>query len=83
MQIHALVQGRRYALIDTDMKYQKIDNAAVAATRRAAMVADKKPAPKMSCNFCGFTVGKGALWCSTDCANDYEAERRALTVEGG
>jgi predicted nucleic acid-binding Zn ribbon protein len=47
------------------------------------MAAGRTPRPKLSCNFCGHVVGKGAIWCSTDCAKDYEAERNALTVEGG
>jgi hypothetical protein len=85
-QYHVYARGR-CALIHDDgitmTKYEKIDVASVANARRVAMVEGRAPTPKLKCNFCGHVVGKGALWCSTDCAKDYEAERRMLTTEGG
>lgn len=55
--------------------------------RRAAILARTKLYPKGACHFCGYRLGKGALWCSTDCATEYEKERVDLlepkTVEFG
>jgi hypothetical protein len=50
--------------------------AEIDATRRAAILDRVKPAPKGCCHFCGYRVdARGALWCSTDCATEYEKER--------
>jgi len=60
----------------------KIDSA-----RRAAILARVILIPKGCCHFCGYQLGKGALWCSTGCATDYERERIDLlepkTIEFG
>lgn len=50
--------------------------AEVDATRRAEILARAKLVPKGCCHFCGYRLGaKGALWCATDCAFEYEKER--------
>lgn len=50
--------------------------AEIDAARRAAILARVKPAPKGCCHFCEYRVdARGALWCSTDCATEYEKER--------
>lgn len=50
--------------------------AEIDAARRADILARVKPAPKGCCHFCGYRVdARGALWCSTDCATEYEKER--------
>jgi hypothetical protein len=59
-------------------KYERIDRAAVAAARRVDILAGRTPAPKLACNFCGAVVGRGALWCSSDCAREHELERQAV-----
>jgi hypothetical protein len=50
--------------------------AEVDANRRAEILARAKLVPKGCCHFCGYRLGtKGALWCATDCAVEYEKER--------
>jgi hypothetical protein len=48
----------------------------IDAARRAAILARTKLIPKGACHFCAYRLhAKGALWCSTDCATEYEKER--------
>jgi hypothetical protein len=50
--------------------------AEIDAARRAAILARVKLVPKGCCHFCAYRLhAKGALWCSTDCATEYEKER--------
>jgi hypothetical protein len=51
------------------------DTASVDAQRRADIMSGRAPIPKLACHYCGFRIGKGALWCCEACARDYEAER--------
>lgn len=51
----------------------------IDAARRAAILARTKLIPKGACHFCGYRLhAKGALWCATDCATEYEKERAEL-----
>jgi hypothetical protein len=50
----------------------------IAAERRAAILAGARLIPKSCCHFCAYAVPRGALWCSTLCAQDFEAERKDL-----
>ena len=53
--------------------------AEIDAARRAAILARTKLVPKGCCHFCGYRLSaKGALWCATDCATEYEKERVEL-----
>lgn len=61
--------------------YEKTDPATVAAKRRNDMVSGRSLVPAGGCHFCGHMVGKGALWCSTGCAQDYATERQAVRTE--
>lgn len=53
-----------------------MSRAEIDAARRAAILARSKLIPKGACHFCGYKLhAKGALWCATDCATEYEKER--------
>lgn len=49
--------------------------AEIDAARRAAILAGAKLYPKGACRYDGHRLGKGALWCAKDCADQYEKER--------
>lgn len=53
------------------------------AERLALYLAHKKPHPKYRCNFCGLSVPPKALWCSTSCAMEFQAEKQELTARDG
>lgn len=82
MQYRAIRSGKVTLILDTEQddmgKYDRVDAATVAARRRADILAGRDLIPSMACHYCGAEVGKGALWCSTDCAKDYAAERKAV-----
>jgi hypothetical protein len=59
-------------------KYERRDRASVDAQRRDEMISGCNLVPRERCHYCDFTVGKGALWCSTGCATDYAKERAEL-----
>lgn len=62
------------------MKYQPRDWAAFRAARDAAIVVGTPIVPKLECHMCGWEIPKGALWCSTLCAQDHADRRRELTA---
>jgi hypothetical protein len=77
MEYHAMKGGHVVLVYADDMhKYERIDSATVAATRRADILAGRALVPKGTCHFCGCVVGRGPLWCSTGCAQEYTAERQ-------
>lgn len=83
MQFHAYRNSVETLILDTEVdnmaNYDKIDPATVAAKRRADIIAGRNLLPSMACHYCGTHIGKGALWCSTACAEDYAAERVAIS----
>ncbi len=46
----------------------------ISDARQADIRAGVKVYAKGHCHFCGYSVGKGALWCSAPCAGDYACE---------
>lgn len=62
------------------MKYAPLDAAAVATKRADEIASGRALRPNLLCHYCGFTVGPGALWCCTGCAQDYMAERAAASI---
>lgn len=52
--------------------------AEIAAARKAAILAHAPLIPKGECHCCGWELPKPALWCATQCALDYEAEKAEL-----
>lgn len=48
--------------------------------REAEMRAGKQIVPTGACHYCDWELGKGALWCSSECASDFAAERSALDL---
>lgn len=62
------------------MSYKPRPYALVDAERKAAILAGKPSnVPKGECHMCGWRLAPGGLWCSTQCATDYAAERKELT----
>lgn len=55
-----------------------LTQAEIDAARRAAIEAGAKLWPKLQCHYCASPLGRGALWCRTDCATEYHAEAAAL-----
>ena len=60
------------------MSYKARTSAEIAAARTADIQAGKPIVAKGECHMCGWSLGKGALWCSAPCAEDYAAEVKAL-----
>lgn len=53
--------------------------AQISAARKAAILAGAPLIPKGECHMCAWkNIPPRALWCSTCCAKDYEAERKDL-----
>lgn len=82
MKFYAYHNGVETLILDTEIddmaKYDKIDPTTVATKRRADIVAGRALLPSMACHYCGSSVGKGALWCCSECAQDYAAEKDAV-----
>lgn len=53
--------------------------ADIIAARTAAILAGAKIYPKGECHMCAWPFQHKELYCSTACAQDYEAERSRLT----
>lgn len=53
----------------------------IMAARQEFIKGGGKPAPKEVCNFCDYRVPRGALWCSSACAEDFDVERKELLQE--
>lgn len=60
------------------MSYQPRDQVAWRAARTAEILAARPLVARCECPMCGWALGRGALWCSTACADDYAAERARL-----
>lgn len=58
-------------------------NSEQAKAARMAARDGKPVVPNGCCRFCMYKVPPRALWCSTECAQDYAAETRQLQAEGG
>lgn len=81
MDYHAITRNGVYLIHSDDMgKYDKIDPAAVTAQRRADIKAGKPLLPKQACHFCGYSVPRLALWCSSECAVSHANERAELAA---
>lgn len=53
--------------------------AEIKVARQAAILAHAPLVPKGECHMCAWTrIPKGALWCSSSCCLDYEAEKDEL-----
>lgn len=50
----------------------------IAATRRDAILKRAPIIPKERCHCCDWPIPKLALWCSSSCATDYEAEKAEI-----
>ena len=48
------------------------------AARRAAILARAALIPKHECHYCGTPIAPRALWCATEHATLYEAEKAEL-----
>ena len=59
------------------MSYKARTSAEIAAARTAAIQASKPIVAKGECHMCGWSLGKGALYCSAMCASDFAAEVKA------
>jgi hypothetical protein len=57
------------------MTYRAKPPHEIAGARREAIASGAKLIPVGHCHCCFWQVPKGALWCSTSCAQDYEKER--------
>lgn len=52
----------------------------IDTARAAAIAAGAKLWPKLQCHYCASPLGRGALWCRTDCATEYHAEAQSLAA---
>lgn len=53
--------------------------AEIKAARRDAILSRAPVIPKGACHHCAWELLlKGALWCSADCAEQYEAEKAEI-----
>lgn len=52
--------------------------AEIAAARRRSILAHAGLWAKGVCHYCATPLPKGALWCRTDCATRYHAEKAEL-----
>lgn len=76
VDLHLLAPDGDYLLYSDDMK----PYAQIAAERRQAILDRKQLVPNGTCHYCGYAVPKLAHWCGTPCAQDYAAEKEALSV---
>lgn len=53
--------------------------AEISAARREAILTGAAIIPKGACHMCAWErIPSRALWCSAQCCQDYEAERKEL-----
>lgn len=62
------------------MSFKPRSYAEISAARREAILTGAAIIPKGACHMCAWEkIPARALWCSSACAADYEAERKELT----
>lgn len=78
-EYHRVMPHGSILLYSDDMSTQARKTMAQIDAEREQQILSRKPlAPKGTCNYCGFSVPKLALWCSSPCANLYAEEKERL-----